>query len=80
MPQPVYVEENGRQVELDTYGDMWSYLQRSKFGANSQPYFVVLDERGGLLSGPAVYDEDVDKFISFLNNGLNKHQANATQR
>lgn len=80
MPQPVYVEENGRQVELETYGDMWSYLQRSKFGANSQPYFVVLDERGGLLSGPAVYDEDVDKFMSFLNNGLNKHQANATQR
>ncbi len=80
MPQPVYVEENGRQVELDTYGDLWSYLQRSKFGANSQPYFVVLDERGGLLSGPAVYDEDVDKFIGFLNNGLNKHQSNATQQ
>ncbi len=80
MPQPVYVEENGRQVELETYGDMWSYLQRSKFGANSQPYFVVLDEQGGLLSGPAVYDEDVDKFMNFLNNGLNKHQANASQR
>ena len=76
MPQPVFVEENGRQVELDTYGDLWSYLQRSKFGANSQPYYVVLDAQGRLMSGPAVYDEDVNKFIDFLNKGLNNYKAN----
>ena len=80
MPQPVNVEENGRQVELETYGDLWSYLQRSKFGANSQPYFVVLDEKGRLMSGPAVYDEDVDKFMKFLNTGINNHDNDAAQR
>ena len=80
MPQPVYVEENGRQVELDTYGDLWSYLQRSKFGANSQPYYVVLDAKGQLMSGPAVYDENVDKFIGFLNNGLNNYKTNGSKQ
>lgn len=80
MPQPVYVEENGRQVELDTYGDLWSYLQRSKFGANSQPYYVVLDAKGQLMSGPAVYDENVDKFIDFLNKGLNNYKASGNKQ
>ncbi len=80
MPQPVFVEENGRQVELDTYGDLWSYLQRSKFGANSQPYYVVLDAQGRLMSGPAVYDEDVNKFIDFLNKGLNNYKANGNKQ
>ena len=69
LPEPIYVVENGRQVKLETYGDRWSYLQRYKFNANSQPYYAVLDENGALLSGPYFYDEDVDKFINFLNEG-----------
>ncbi len=69
LPEPIYVNENGRQVKLSTYGDRWSYLQRYKFNANSQPYYAVLDENGELLSGPYFYDEDVDKFMGFLNKG-----------
>lgn len=69
LPEPIYVTENGRQVKLETYGDRWSYLQRHKFNANSQPYYAVLDENGKLLSGPYFYDEDIDKFIDFLNVG-----------
>lgn len=69
LPEPIYVNENGRQVKLSTYGDRWSYLQRYKFNANSQPYYAVLDENGELLSGPYFYDEDVDKFMDFLNKG-----------
>ena len=69
LPEPIYVTENGRQVKLETYGDRWSYLQRHKFNANSQPYYAVLDGNGKLLSGPYFYDEDVEKFINFLNAG-----------
>lgn len=69
LPEPIYVTENGRQVTLETYGDRWSYLQRHKFNANSQPYYAVIDENGELLSGPYFYDENVDKFIDFLNAG-----------
>ena len=70
LPQPRYVEENGRQVELSTTGDLWSYLQRHKFGANSQPYYVILDAQGNLLSGPFAYKEDVPGFLEFLRKGL----------
>ena len=70
LPQPRYVEENGRQVELSTTGDLWSYLQRHKFGANSQPYYVILDAKGNLLSGPFAYKEDVPGFLEFLRKGL----------
>ena len=69
LPEPIFVIENGRQVKLETYGDRWSYLQRVKFNANSQPYYAVIDGNGSLLSGPYFYDEDVDKFINFLNAG-----------
>ena len=76
LPEPMYVNENGKQLELSTYGDKWSYLQRYKFKANSQPYYVVLDEDGSLLSGPYYYDEDVEKFASFLNEGIKKYENN----
>ncbi|MBR1934419.1 MAG: thioredoxin family protein [Muribaculaceae bacterium] len=70
LPQPIEVEENGKVVTLETVGDKWSYLQRHKFGSNSQPYYVVLDHEGQLLSGPAVYDESVSRYMKFLKQGL----------
>lgn len=70
LPQPRYVEENGRQTRLDTRGDLWSYLQRHKFQSNSQPYYVVLDANGQMRSGPFAYKEDVEAFVKFLEKGL----------
>ena len=70
LPQSRYVQENGKQVELATYGDLWSYLQRHKFASNSQPYYVILNEKGEMLSGPFAYKEDVPAFLQFLNAGL----------
>ena len=69
LRQPMVVQENGQQTTLTTVGDKWSYLQRYKFNSNSQPYYVVLDQQGGLLSGPFAYNEDVDAFIAFLKRG-----------
>ncbi|MBO4871281.1 MAG: thioredoxin family protein [Muribaculaceae bacterium] len=70
LPTSRYVQENGKQVELTTYGDLWSYLQRYKFASNSQPYYVVLNAQGEMLSGPFAYKEDVKGFLDFLNAGL----------
>ncbi|WP_295727728.1 protein-disulfide reductase DsbD [uncultured Muribaculum sp.] len=70
LPQPIYVEENGKQIRLDTSGERWSYLQRYKFQANAQPYYVVLNDRGELLSGPYSYDESIPRFTAFLEKGI----------
>lgn len=74
LPEPVYVVENGKRVKLSTVGDRWSYLQRHKFKANSQPYYVVVDANGGLLSGPYFYDESLERFLDFLNEGKNRNK------
>lgn len=74
LPNPIDIEENGRKRTLKTIGDKWSYLQRHKFGANAQPFYVVLDGDGNLLSPSYAYDEDVSKYIQFLNNGLKSYQ------
>ena len=70
LPSPIKVEEYGRTITLRTYGDKWSYLQRYKFQANAQPYYVVLDADGSLLSGPFSYDENIPAFAAFLEKGL----------
>ncbi len=66
------VMENDKPLTLKTVGDKWSYLQRHKFGANAQPYYVLLDGNGQALASPYSYNEDVQAFIEFLNKGLNK--------
>ena len=73
LEKPVEVTENGEKIELETYGELWSFLQRYKFGANSQPYYVVLNNEGELLSGPTYYDENVDHFMEFLKKGVDKY-------
>ena len=50
------------------------YLQRHKFGANSQPYYMVIDSNGNSLSGSYSYDEDVDKFTTFLTDALDTYK------
>lgn len=70
LPQPMTVIDEGKEITLDTYGDKWSYLQRTKFRANAQPYYIVLNAEGKLLSGPFAYDENIPKFTQFLEDGI----------
>ena len=72
LSTPIEVEEYGKKVTLKTYGDKWSYLQRYKFGANAQPYYLLLSPKGKPLASPYGYNEDVDKFIKFLEKGRDK--------
>ena len=75
LPEPLEVMENGQTNVLRTVGDKWSYLQRVKFGANAQPFYVLLDNDGKPLAGSRAYDEDIQAYIDFLNQGLKNYKA-----
>ncbi|MDR2916538.1 MAG: thioredoxin family protein [Tannerella sp.] len=79
LPQPIEIEENGKKRTLKTIGDKWSYLQRSKFGANAQPFYVILDNEGIPLSPSYAYDENIPKYLGFLENGKTKYRLNSNK-
>lgn len=74
LDAPIEVTENGRKRTLRTVGDKWSYLQRSKFGANTQPFYVILDNGGNPLTGFYSYDENVNGYLRFLDKGLDNYR------
>ena len=73
LPEKLVVKENGADVTLRTVGDRWSYLQRSKFGANAQPFYVLLNNDGHPLAGSYSYNEDVAAYRNFLEEGLQRY-------
>ena len=70
LPAPITVTENGKETKLRTVGDKWSYLQRVKFGANAQPFYVLLDNEATPLAPAYAFDESVDAYKNFLRQGL----------
>jgi thiol:disulfide interchange protein DsbD len=75
LPEKITVQENGADVTLRTVGDRWSYLQRSKFGANAQPFYVLLDNNGHPLTGSYSYNEDIPAYLEFLESGLKNYKS-----
>lgn len=73
LPEPETIEENGEERKLRTIGDKWSYLQRYKFGANAQPFYVLVDNEGRPLAPSYSYDEDVTAFKQFLETGIRNY-------
>ena len=74
LAEPITVNENGKERTLRTVGDKWSYLQRSKFGANAQPFYVLVDNKGMPLNKSYSYDEDINLYIDFLETGLKNYK------
>ena len=70
LPSIIEVDENGRTTKLKTVGDKWSYLQRHKFAAQSQPYYVILDHSGKPMAPAHAFDENVNNYVTFLETGL----------
>lgn len=70
LPEPITVYENGQERKLRTIGDKWSYLQRHKFGANAQPFYVLLDYNGLPLAPAYGFNEDTEAYVNWLNSGL----------
>lgn len=75
LDHPETVEEYGQQVTITTVGEKWSYLQQHKFGISSQPYYVILDNDGRPLEPARTYDENVDSFVEWLNQGIVNYKA-----
>jgi thiol:disulfide interchange protein DsbD len=74
LPAVITQEEFGKTVKLRTVGDKWSYLQRHKFGANAQPYYVLLDNNGRPIAPWRAYDKDINGYIQFLQNGISTYK------
>ncbi len=71
LPEQMEVTEaDDTKRTLRTVGDKWSYLQRYKFGSNTQPFYVLVDADGKPLTGSRSYDEDINKYVEFLQRGL----------
>ena len=74
LPEQITVKDtDGTDRTLRTVGDKWSYLQRHKFGSNTQPMYILLDNEGMPLTGSRSYDEDINEYIDFLNTGLDNY-------
>lgn len=73
LPEVITVEEQGQQKKLRTIGDKWSYLQRVKFGANAQPFYVPVDNEGNPLNSSYGHKKSVDEYLKFLNTGLENY-------
>ena len=70
LPEPITIEEHGKTRKLKTIGDKWSYLQRSKFGANAQPFYILLDAKGEPLGPSYAFNENIPDYLKFLENGI----------
>lgn len=74
LKEPLLVYENGKPLRLETQGERWSYLQRMKFGANAQPYYVLLDNEAKPIAGPYAYDENISRFVNYLKSALANYE------
>ena len=74
LAKPIEVSENGTKRTLRTVGDKWSDVQRGKFGANAQPFYVILDNEGNPIAKSYSYDENVSHYMEFLNQGLDNYK------
>ena len=70
----VEVDDNGEKRILRTVGDKWAYLEQHKFGHLTQPFYVAVDPKGSPLTQAYSYDEDIQKYLDFLQEGLKAFQ------
>lgn len=61
----------GRERSVRTVGQKWSVFQAKHYGANTQPYYVILDHDENMLAPAYTYDTSIPKYLEFLNTGKN---------
>lgn len=59
---------NGRKIKY--IGAKWSDFQISKYKANAQPYYVLLDHEGNNLNEHAAYNTDIEIYLAWLKEGI----------
>jgi thiol:disulfide interchange protein DsbD len=73
LSNPMFVKENDKELKLTEIGEKWGFLQRYKFGANAQPYYVILDSNGKPHNNAYTYDKNAENFKKFLEQGLKNY-------
>ena len=64
-----YVSETtGKKVK--SIGNKWSDFQIKKYGANAQPYYVLLDHNGDNLNEYSAYNPDIEDYLAWLKEGI----------
>ncbi len=58
--------------KIKTYGNKWSDFQISRYKANAQPYYVILNLKEETQNGYTSYDPDVKKYYNWLKEGVEK--------
>ena len=76
--QKMISDDKGRISKLTTYGQKWSNLQVSRYKANYQPYYRMLNPDGeDLSSESADYErhKTPQKFLNWLEKGLTTYRS-----
>ncbi len=73
LASPITINDNGKDITIETLGEKWTYLQTHKFGANSQPFYIVLDNNGLPMTQPVYYDNNINRFINWLEDGIKNY-------
>ena len=73
LPEEEWITDDKGRV-LKTLGRKNLNYQKTAFNMNAQPYYVIVDADGNVLTAENYkYDRDVNKFINWLNEGLKNH-------
>ncbi len=75
LAEPIEItDDSGQKRTLRTVGAKWSWLQSHKFGSNTQPFYVALDNEGNPLTGAYSFKEDIPAYLDFLNQGIAQYK------
>ena len=72
LPENEWITSKYDRKVKKTIGKIFADLQITRFNVNSQPYYVLLDTSGNLLTSPRAYNLDVDAFVKFLDTAVEK--------
>lgn len=73
LASPITVTTDNGNITLETVGDKWMFLQNYKFGASTQPYYVILDNQGSLMNEPTSFHDSPERFMTYLQQGLENY-------
>ncbi|RRJ88893.1 protein-disulfide reductase DsbD family protein [Flavobacterium macacae] len=63
-------KETGKKIK--TTGNKWSDFQITKYKANAQPYYIIVDSDGNDLNQPIGYTPDINEYEAWLKSGIKK--------
>jgi thiol:disulfide interchange protein DsbD len=69
LPESEWVKSTYDNKIKKTVGKKYADFQISKFGVNAQPYYVLMNADGDVLTNSRAYNLDVDAFVKFLDEG-----------